>query len=367
MRDELEIITPSRPAPHATAAAPQEAMVDAVVLAGGIAKRLFPLTRDHAKVLLPVAGRPALDYVLERVSAVRHLNRILLLVNQRLAAELDAFCSSYRYARVEIVVEPERADVEEWGPIEALQFLVPRWQIQDALVVGGDNLFDFDLNALVRCGRENHASSIAICRLDASQDVSEYGVVKVDDTGRIRDFQEKQRIPQFFDVSTACYYLRREELRDLSRFVEQHSTGHSFGSFIRYLQRAGAPIQAYIFSGTWFDIGTPEKLLEANRFFLSDRNSGVVDSATKLKGPVQIAHGARVEKSEIGPAVYIAPRAEISNSQIRNSIIMEGASVSHSRLFDTIVGPESTIMDVDGSFVLGPNTLLLQNQAAFRE
>lgn len=50
-----------------------------------------------------------------------------------------------------------------------------------------------------------------------------------------------------------------------------------------------------------------------------------------------------------------------------SSIILEGPSVSHSRLFDTIVGPESTIMDVDGSFVLGPNTLLLQNQAAFRE
>jgi glucose-1-phosphate thymidylyltransferase len=336
-------------------------LVDCIVLCGGYASRLWPLTLDMAKTLLPIAGKPCLNYVLDRVFALGNLGRVLLVVNEKLAPQIEAFARRNPYGKLEIVVEPPNGEKEQWGPIEALDFVVSRVGMRDLLVIGGDNLFEFDLTELVASAKRRDVSSLAVHRHDSLEDVSEYGVVRLDESGIVADFREKEKTTRYRDVSTACYYFRAEELRLLGHYIETSSGVSTLGGYIHWLHGRGVTISGRVFTEPWFDIGTRSKLLEANRYYLRDRQRGKITESS-IKGPVQIEAGASVTSSIIGPSVYLGLNVEVTNSEIVNSVVMDGTTIHDSVIKDSIVGPDSHVQAYAGEFVCGRGALLMMTR-----
>ncbi len=272
----------------------------AVVLAGGYAKRLWPLTLSWPKPLLPVAGRPILEYLFAGMPGGIVP---ILSVNRRFADYFSGWLSRSGY-RAELVVEETRSEEEKLGAIGALAYLVERLGIgEDLLVVGGDNIFPFVLGEFVAAysGR----TLVALYRLGDHAAARRYGVAEVRGNRVIR-FVEKPVRPRSDLVSTACYLFPARVLPRFGEFLREAGTGKDApGYFLQWLL-SREEIDAFVFDGPWFDIGSREAYIRANLHF----NGG---------------------------ESWISPDAVIRDSTIRDSVVLGDAVIEGCALTGCVV------------------------------
>jgi glucose-1-phosphate thymidylyltransferase len=119
----------------------------AIVLAGGFARRLWPLTKDVPKPLLPVAGRPMIEYILEKLSAVDSIDKIYISANSRFGSHFNDWLETFSANKhIEIFTEKSTKEEEKLGAVGALGLLIGEHDIDDdVIVVAGDNIFDFEI------------------------------------------------------------------------------------------------------------------------------------------------------------------------------------------------------------------------------
>ncbi len=214
-----------------------------IILAGGYAKRLWPITLERPKPLLPVAGVPILDYIVRQLPAD---SIPLLSVNRRFAEQFETWAQQ-RQGRVTLAVEETRGEEEKLGAVGALAHLIHTYSLNDdLLVIGGDNLFSFDLRNFISAFRNRPL--VAVYDLgDPELARRRYGVAVVEG-GRIVGFQEKPERPASALAATACYLFPRRVLPLVSAFLERAERGHDApGYFLEWL-RAREPMEAYPFS-----------------------------------------------------------------------------------------------------------------------
>jgi glucose-1-phosphate thymidylyltransferase len=329
---------------------------DCVVLCGGPASRLWPLTIGFCKVLLPIAGRPVLDYVLRFVFESNSIERTFLLTNQEYEQEIKGFINKSGRNNAEVVVEPKSASGARLGPIGALDYIVSQKKPRHLVVLGGDNLFNFKLSEFIHFAHQKGTSANAFYRFETGCDVSQYGVAMLAPDGSVTEFNEKQVIPAYMNISTACYFFREGEVGRINEYLRNGNDPYSLGSFVHWLVSQKIPISGRIFTCPWFDIGTRHRLLDANRHFLVDVRHGSMEGHNDVKGPVKIERGACVRDSLIGPNVYLGANVRVENSVVRDSIIMDGAFVRHSNVISSIVGPQSTIEGPVVEAIVGSNS-----------
>ena len=115
--------------------------MNVIVLAGGFARRMWPLTREHPKHLLEVGGRPMLDYVLDKVFQMDRLSKVYLSTNFKFKEKFEDFLEHSKFGdRVDLFIEDSRAEEEKLGSIGALELLIREKGITgELLIIGGDN------------------------------------------------------------------------------------------------------------------------------------------------------------------------------------------------------------------------------------
>lgn len=250
-------------------------MMEAVILAGGFATRLYPLTRNQAKPLLPVADRPAIFCILERLFALRPcgLARIVVLSNERFARDFRTTLSGSHPVPVEVVSNRVRTEAEKLGAVRdmalAASLVTPG---QPFLVLAGDNLFDFGLETPVRrfAALDGRSPVVLVRSVPHKKDTKEYNNVRLAGDGRISAFVEKPERP-FARRFALCIYVFPPDVRqDLELFVAQGNDPDKAGNFIRWLCRR-RPVYGWDAGGTWFDVGSLAELEAADLFFRRKR------------------------------------------------------------------------------------------------
>ncbi|MGC9529829.1 MAG: sugar phosphate nucleotidyltransferase [Candidatus Bipolaricaulaceae bacterium] len=298
-----------------------------VVLAGGFAKRLWPITLDRPKPLLPVAGKPILDYIMDRYPLS---DPPILSVNRRFTEAFSGW-SRAKGRQVELVVEETRSEEEKLGSVGALAYVIDRLSLDDdLLVVGGDNLFDFDLGEFVN---SFHGETlVALYDLgDPARARRRYGVALVEG-GRVKGFQEKPDHPRSQLASTACYVFPRQVLPLIRTFLAQAEAGQDApGYFLEWL-RARKPIDAFVFGEGWFDVGGRSAYIEANLHYHGGRSW--VHPRARLEG-------ACVERS-----VVIGP-CRIEGARLTGCVVDEDAQITGVDLRDALVGRGSWLRGDD--------------------
>jgi len=246
--------------------------MDCIILAGGFARRLLPLTENTPKPLLPVGGRPILSYLVEKLRRVKGLGKCYLTTNRRFAGHFRDFVSRETAGlEVELFVEDAEHEGQKLGSVGALHCLAGKVRLAgDCLVLGGDNLFDFELADLAACQRKLGASMVALYDVRTKERASLYGVVEMGRDGRIRALLEKPRRPPSTLASTACYLFTGEAMRSLRTYIDEGNHPDAAGHFVAWLCRR-LPVHGYVFTGMWFDIGSKESYEEANRLFWERR------------------------------------------------------------------------------------------------
>jgi glucose-1-phosphate thymidylyltransferase len=236
--------------------------VKAIVLAAGYATRLSPITHDRiAKQLLPIAGRPMLDWVCDKVEDVTQ--DIHIVTNARFAHDFERWAAG----RDGVIVHDDgtTSNDDRLGAIGDIAFVLDRTGTDDdLLVIAGDNLFEFALTGFVEAwGAWGVASAVAVYDCHDFELATHYGVVEVGEDDRIVGFEEKPSEPRSTLVATATYLYHREHVPLVARYLAEGNAPDQPGRLIAWLYRR-EPVYGYRFEGPWFDIGNPEQLLDAD-------------------------------------------------------------------------------------------------------
>jgi glucose-1-phosphate thymidylyltransferase len=236
--------------------------VKALVLAAGYATRLRPLTDTWAKELLPVAGTPIVDTIVERIEEVADVDEIHLVTNARKAAAFERWAEG---RDIHVHDDGTTSNDDRLGAIGDMRFVVERAGIDDdLLVIAGDNLFEFSLADFVAFWRgKGRASAIAVRDVGSRELVKRYSVVELGPDDRVLDFVEKPSEPQSTLAAIATYLFHREHVPLIEAYLEAGNEPDQPGRFIAWLHR-NEPVFGWRFAGDWFDIGDLEQLQHAD-------------------------------------------------------------------------------------------------------
>jgi glucose-1-phosphate thymidylyltransferase len=248
--------------------------VKALILAAGYATRLSPLTDDRPKQLLPVGGKPIVDWIVEKIFEAG-ITDIHLVTNARFAPLFRGWAQG---TSITIHDDGTATNETRLGAIGDMQFV---GLDDDLLVIAGDNLFDFSLADFVAFWRAHEGSAVAVDDVGDRELAKKYGVVAVDGERRITAFVEKPEDPPSTLAATATYLYSRAHARLVDEYLAEGRNPDQPGNFVAWLHRR-EPVYAYAFEGGWYDIGDRDQLLAADnrlreRLGLPLRNAYSVD------------------------------------------------------------------------------------------
>jgi len=244
----------------------------AIILVGGYAKRLWPLTKNTPKQLLSVGGRPMIEYIMEKLETQKEIDKIIISTNEKFGENFKQWLSEYKSTKdISLVIEPTLSEKDKLGSVGALGYLIREKNIDEELmIIGGDNLFEFDLRDLINYYREKKGNVVALYDLKSIQKSRSYGVAKINEEMRIIDFVEKPENPPSTLVSTACYMLSKEGARSILTYLDKGENPDAIGFFIKWLIKRES-VFGFVFSGRWFDIGSLESLKEADLIYTKNK------------------------------------------------------------------------------------------------
>ena len=250
-----------------------------IILCAGYATRLYPLTENMPKPLLPVGNKPILEWILERVQKVHGVEAVYLVSNQKFAGHFETWAASksgkpYPDGRasekypwpIQVVNDRTATNETRLGAIGDLAYVIKTEKIDpcDLLVIAGDNLFDFDLAAFVDFGKKKRPHGIiAVYDVGDKELAKRYGLVRTDAEGKILEFQEKPPEPTTTLASCGIYWLSREIWSLLDRYITSGHNTDQPGHYMRWLAETSG-LFAFSLKGKWLDIGDLASYQKAN-------------------------------------------------------------------------------------------------------
>jgi glucose-1-phosphate thymidylyltransferase len=222
-------------------------------------------------MLLPLAGRPMLDYLLDRVDEIGELDEVHLVSNARFADDFRAWAAQ-RSGRlpVRVLDDGTTSNEDRLGAIGDIRFTIEQAGLggDELFVVAGDNLIGYDLRDYVRFWRERGGSAIALRHEPDPELIRQYGVVELDEADRVVSFAEKPAEPRSSLAATAAYLYSADHVALIPQYLDEGNPPDAPGNFVAWLH-ARAPVHGYRFTGDWLDIGNKEQLLEADNLMRS--------------------------------------------------------------------------------------------------
>jgi glucose-1-phosphate thymidylyltransferase len=235
----------------------------AVILAAGYATRLRPLTDNLPKHLLPVGGRPMLDWVLDSIRELEEVDAVHLVTNSRFAPDFAEWATANG---VTVHDDGTTSNDDRLGAVGDLHLVIENAAIDDELLVlAGDNLFDFSLADYATWwhGKPQPASAVPLHDVGDLELATHYGIAETDADDRIVGFVEKPSQPASTLASTLIYLLAPAHVGLIGNYLDEGLSPDNAGSFLGWLA-AREPVYGYRFAGHWYDIGDLGQLLEAD-------------------------------------------------------------------------------------------------------
>lgn len=211
-----------------------------------------------------------LEWIRDRIAEVDEIDATYVATNARYAEEFERWSADE--PDVHIVNDGTASNEDRLGAIGDIRLTIERAQVDDDLmVIAGDNLFDYSLRDYVAFWRSKGvASAVALYRVADPELIKQYGVVELDDNGRLKSFVEKPPNPKSNLAATATYIYHREHVPRFDEYIEAGNPPDQPGNFVAWLLHR-EPVYGYEFDGEWLDIGDREQLLEADNRLRRER------------------------------------------------------------------------------------------------
>lgn len=242
-----------------------------LILAAGYATRLYPLTLTQPKPLLPVAGKPMIEHVLDNIAPIPGIDRVYVVTNAKFAGHFQKWADNYAATKSKlnftIVNDNSTDDSNKLGAIGDIHLVMNREKIDDDLiVVAGDNLFSQTLEDYGQVCRKRNAPVLAVYDVGNLEEIKKYNSISIDGDGKITFFEEKPKAPKSTLTGIALYYYPKSTLPLIHQYIAEGNNPDQPGRLVQWLYTR-TPVYTWRVPGIWFDIGSKESLEEANKIF----------------------------------------------------------------------------------------------------
>lgn len=353
----------------------------AMILAAGKGTRVRPITQTIPKPMIPILQKPVMEFLVELLRQ-HGFDQIMVNVSH-LADVIENYFRDGQKFGVQIAYSFE-GRIEEGELIgEALGSAGGMRRIQDFspffddtfVVLCGDALIDLDLTAAVKWHKEKGAIATIVMKSVPREEVSSYGVVVTDDSGKIQAFQEKPSVEEALstDINTGIYIFEPE----IFKYIPS-GTEYDIGSdLFPQLVKAGAPFYGISMDFEWVDIGKVPDYWRAIQSVLLGEVKNVSVPGIEVRPGVYAGLNVAVnwDKVDITGPVYIGGMTRIEDGAKiigptmigSNCWVCSGATVENSVIFEySRLGPEVRLVDklVFGRYCVDKTGAAIDLQAA---
>lgn len=327
-----------------------------IILGGGAGTRLYPLTKLRAKPAVPVAGKYRLIDIPVSNCINSEIFKIYVLTQFNSASLNRHIARTYNFTGfnegfVEVLAAQQTPENPNWfqGTADAVRqylWLMEEWDVDEYLILSGDHLYRMDYRQFIQRHRDTGADiTLSVIPIDERR-ASDFGLMKIDDSGRIIDFSEKpkgealiqmrvdtsvlgltkeQAQQQPYIASMGIYVFKKDVLFKLLREAVERT---DFGKEIIPDASKDYNVQAYLFDDYWEDIGTIEAFYHAN---------------LALTQQPQPPFSFYDEKAPIYTRARYLPPTKLLDCHITESIIGEGCILKSCRIQHSVLGVRSRI------------------------
>ncbi len=336
----------------------------AVIMAGGKGTRLRPLTSNQPKPMISIANKPCMEHIVNLLQ--RHGLTDIVVTVEFLSEEIQGYFGDGSDWDVKMAYSVEE---EPLGTAGSVKFTEDRLN-ERFVIVSGDALTDCDLTEVIAFHEERGSEATLV--LKKVDDPSEFGIVVIEDDGRVSRFLEKPDPDEVFSytANTGIYVLEPGVLDEIPKGDEYDFAKELFPKLLD----AGRPVYGYVTDGYWEDIGNIEQYLDAQKAALDGGIKGLRIPGDEIQPGVHVGAGTRIEDDQfeapvvLGENVEVAPGARIGpHSVIANDVrIGSGAAVARSTVDErTVIGEDA---ELDGTLIMkdctvGPRAKLLNGSA----
>ncbi|KAG2448228.1 hypothetical protein HYH02_006813 [Chlamydomonas schloesseri] len=356
-----------------------------IILGGGAGTRLYPLTKKRAKPAVPLGANyrlidiPVSNCLNSNVTKIYCLTQFnSASLNRHLSQAYNSSVGGYNSRGfVEVLAASQSSANKSWfqGTADAVrQYMwlfeeAVRDGVEDFLILSGDHLYRMDYRDFVRKHRDSGAAITIAALPCAEKEASAFGLMKIDDAGRVVEFAEKPKgealtkmrvdtsilgvdpataAAKPYIASMGIYVMSAKALREL--LLNRMPGANDFGNeVIPGAKDAGFKVQAYAFKGYWEDIGTVEAFYNANlaladpekaQFSFYDKDAPIYTMSRFL--PPSKVLDCDVSMSIIGDGCVIKAGSKISNSiigirsLIGSDCIIDSAMMMGSDYYETL-------------------------------
>jgi mannose-1-phosphate guanylyltransferase len=337
-------------------------LLKALILAGGFATRLRPLSCARPKTLFPIVNKPLLEWIFERL-ANNGVEEAILAVNALTQFYIKQQQVHRHRLKVRFSIDPPKMPLGTAGPVKKAERILGH--DEPFIVLNGDIFADISYRELLKTHKKSDAlGTIALCKVE---DPSRYGVAELTNGNCIKRFIEKPPkgeapsnlinagvyilSPKIFDYIPKGRAVSME--RDI--FPKLAEEGNLFGHFV---------------NGLWIDIGKPEEYLQTNKIMLDSLAHTIKQGKTKsfkIKNPIAFDEGVSIaEKSVIGPYAILGKHVTVGkNVQISNSVIFPNVTIDDFAVIDgALIGEGAKIGEnirISSGCIIGDHAKIKDN------
>ena len=343
----------------------------AVVMAGGEGSRLRPLTIQRPKPMVPIVNKPVMEHVLDLLK--KHGVTDVVVTLQYLASAIQNHFGDGSAFGLNITYSVEETPLGTAGSVKKAES-----QLQKPfLVISADAMTDFDLGAIIDFHqRKQSAATLTLYRVP---NPLEYGVIIIDDEGRIRQFLEKPSWGEVFSdtVNTGIYVLDPK----VFDYIEPGKPVDFSQDVFPAMLQAGDALFGYVAGGYWCDVGSIAEYMRANADLLEGKlqvpeigkhigggiwTDGEVEIApdAQLYGPIYLGQGCKIKGGVIvhGPSVIREYAVVDSHAHVDRSIVWRNSYLGErSEIRGAIIcrqcSIKSRVLIFEGA-VIGDNTIV---------
>lgn len=231
----------------------------ALILAAGYATRLYPLTINKPKALLPINNKPIIDYIVDEIETIDAVDEIVVISNHKF---FDCF---YEWAdslksdkKITVLDDGTTSEETRRGAIGDILYAIDEKNIdEEVLVIAGDNFFTYSLKDYYDYYKRIDKDCVCVKRFENREMLKQFGVALLDENSKVLEIEEKPAQPKTNMAVYATYMYKRDTVPMFRQYIQEGNKPDAPGYFLEWLYKR-KEVYAYTFEGECYDIGTPE-------------------------------------------------------------------------------------------------------------
>ncbi len=240
----------------------------AIILVAGYATRLYPLTLDRPKALLPIKGKAIAGYIIDEIDKIDAVDEIYMVSNHKFAQQFEDWAKDYKCSKaIKVIDDGTTTEETRRGAIGDILYTIDEMNIDDEIfVVAGDNFFTYSLEEYYKFYKEKDCDCVCVKPFFDEELLKSFGIALLEDDGKVIEIEEKPENPKSNMVVYAAYMYKKDTIPMFKEYIEEGNKPDAPGYFAQWLC-SKKDVYAFKFNEECYDIGTPKSYKEVCELF----------------------------------------------------------------------------------------------------